>query len=134
MIRRPPRSTRTDTLFPYTTLFRSRSEGFTKLVAAWEKAGLAARWPAAGADSWVGTPTMTTPFKALADDLDVRLSRPVTALTKSPAGWTLHSEAKRPGKYDAAVIAIPAEQPAPLLSLHDFEMAPAAMARAYARG
>src|SRR3546814_13130486 len=28
MIRRPPRSTRTDTLFPYTTLFRS----FTKTV------------------------------------------------------------------------------------------------------
>src|SRR3546814_10455242 len=27
MIRRPPRSTRTDTLFPYTTLFRSRGRG-----------------------------------------------------------------------------------------------------------
>src|SRR3546814_16351630 len=27
MIRRPPRSTRTDTLFPYTTLFRSHVEG-----------------------------------------------------------------------------------------------------------
>src|SRR3546814_10287406 len=27
MIRRPPRSTRTDTLFPYTTLFRSRGAG-----------------------------------------------------------------------------------------------------------
>src|SRR3546814_8497319 len=27
MIRRPPRSTRTDTLFPYTTLFRSVHEG-----------------------------------------------------------------------------------------------------------
>src|SRR3546814_5871339 len=26
MLRRPPRSTRTDTLFPYTTLFRSRFE------------------------------------------------------------------------------------------------------------
>src|SRR3546814_7089194 len=26
MIRRPPRSTRTDTLFPYTTLFRSHSD------------------------------------------------------------------------------------------------------------
>src|SRR3546814_1085358 len=25
MVRRPPRSTRTDTLFPYTTLFRSKS-------------------------------------------------------------------------------------------------------------
>src|SRR3546814_7928531 len=29
MIRRPPRSTRTDTLFPYTTLFRSRAAGDT---------------------------------------------------------------------------------------------------------
>src|SRR3546814_19871194 len=28
MIRRPPRSTRTDTLFPYTTLFRSAVQGF----------------------------------------------------------------------------------------------------------
>src|SRR3546814_13384698 len=28
MIRRPPRSTRTDTLFPYTTLFRSHFLGF----------------------------------------------------------------------------------------------------------
>src|SRR3546814_8223880 len=28
MIRRPPRSTRTDTLFPYTTLFRSVLEAF----------------------------------------------------------------------------------------------------------
>src|SRR3546814_18176082 len=27
MIRRPPRSTRTDTLFPYTTLFRSNKRG-----------------------------------------------------------------------------------------------------------
>src|SRR3546814_2453628 len=27
MIRRPPRSTRTDTLFPYTTLFRSNEDG-----------------------------------------------------------------------------------------------------------
>src|SRR3546814_3619890 len=29
MIRRPPRSTRTDTLFPYTTLFRSALDHFT---------------------------------------------------------------------------------------------------------
>src|SRR3546814_15822955 len=28
MIRRPPRSTRTDTLFPYTTLFRSLARSF----------------------------------------------------------------------------------------------------------
>src|SRR3546814_5130035 len=33
MIRRPPRSTRTDTLFPYTTLFRSK--GDFAIEAAW---------------------------------------------------------------------------------------------------
>src|SRR3546814_7077562 len=32
MMRRPPRSTRTDTLFPYTTLFRSRSRFEEQLV------------------------------------------------------------------------------------------------------
>src|SRR3546814_10304459 len=40
MIRRPPRSTRTDTLFPYTTLFRSRLPGSdddrtVKRIAMW---------------------------------------------------------------------------------------------------
>src|SRR3546814_15528193 len=35
MIRRPPRSTRTDTLFPYTTLFRSPSDDvMTQLLHA----------------------------------------------------------------------------------------------------
>src|SRR3546814_12464369 len=33
MIRRPPRSTRTDTLFPYTTLFRSRASGALSTAA-----------------------------------------------------------------------------------------------------
>src|SRR3546814_20803529 len=33
MIRRPPRSTRTDTLFPYTTLFRSRRDGLKAEIA-----------------------------------------------------------------------------------------------------
>src|SRR3546814_12544069 len=46
MIRRPPRSTRTDTLFPYTTLFRSkvarghgRREGEGRLVTRLVEAG-----------------------------------------------------------------------------------------------
>src|SRR3546814_8742327 len=33
MIRRPPRSTRTDTLFPYTTLFRSLLEAKGEIIA-----------------------------------------------------------------------------------------------------
>src|SRR3546814_15438404 len=37
MIRRPPRSTRTDTLFPYTTLFRSKDpySDFAALINLW---------------------------------------------------------------------------------------------------
>src|SRR3546814_2840082 len=39
MIRRPPRSTRTDTLFPYTTLFRSELEAEIEAAnEAWEDA------------------------------------------------------------------------------------------------
>src|SRR3546814_6374682 len=43
MIRRPPRSTRTDTLFPYTTLFRSEHaalrDSACDLVGAWRACG-----------------------------------------------------------------------------------------------
>src|SRR3546814_9397132 len=40
MIRRPPRSTRTDTLFPYTTLFRSSARLQFRLVAHAGERGL----------------------------------------------------------------------------------------------
>src|SRR3546814_2609289 len=46
MIRRPPRSTRTDTLFPYTTLFRSpgraRAAGCGPATTTWSSSGTAA--------------------------------------------------------------------------------------------
>src|SRR3546814_6980225 len=49
MIRRPPRSTRTDTLFPYTTLFRSKRaiEGLESVPSVGVEpiiSGLASRW------------------------------------------------------------------------------------------
>src|SRR3546814_10497217 len=47
MIRRPPRSTRTDTLFPYTTLFRSVRGGGEK-GEAWYRAG----FQASKANTW----------------------------------------------------------------------------------
>src|SRR3546814_1869503 len=55
MLRRPPRSTRTDTLFPYTTLFRSghywlfqdysisRDEEVARFAAAYMREGFLAR-------------------------------------------------------------------------------------------
>src|SRR3546814_8427725 len=66
MIRRPPRSTRTDTLFPYTTLFRSprevRAEVRTSLPAE-----LSVR-PAAVAPSavWVASVERVVPAAAAA--------------------------------------------------------------------
>src|SRR3546814_19247579 len=57
MIRRPPRSTRTDTLFPYTTLFRSRKllrhEG-RRCVPRDDRADNADRFPNQQTDAWPG--------------------------------------------------------------------------------
>src|SRR3546814_2542475 len=49
MIRRPPRSTRTDTLFPYTTLFRSAEVGDkTQLLAIVLATRFKRPWPIIG--------------------------------------------------------------------------------------
>src|SRR3546814_16683348 len=75
MIRRPPRSTRTDTLFPYTTLFRS-GQGVLRLVGigvplVWALGALAAHfigglsWPISvllGAMLVITGPTVITPL------------------------------------------------------------------------
>src|SRR3546814_1028564 len=45
MIRRPPRSTRTDTLFPYTTLFRSPPESSRVFAGQFSGGGPACRKP-----------------------------------------------------------------------------------------
>src|SRR3546814_13666310 len=45
MIRRPPRSTRTDTLFPYTTLFRSRfSSECSSYRIEWQQRLIYVQW------------------------------------------------------------------------------------------
>src|SRR3546814_20962901 len=65
MIRRPPRSTRTDTLFPYTTLFRSVAVCVVHDVPAQrhDAAGLGARLELGGRRR------LLTVFTRLADDV-----------------------------------------------------------------
>src|SRR3546814_4008009 len=64
MIRRPPRSKRTDTLFPYTTLFRS---GICELAARRRPFGHA--WPARDAH-----PILQVPLRTAAEILINRFS------------------------------------------------------------
>src|SRR3546814_9536686 len=70
MIRRPPRSTRTDTLFPYTTLFRSDLReciDWTPFFRAWELHGT---YPSILDDDVVGETA-----RALKADADAMLDR-----------------------------------------------------------
>src|SRR3546814_3294291 len=66
MIRRPPRSTRPDTLFPYTTLFRSQagiSYEFMPHQSLWFQAGSGFRAPTTGE---MYAPTSTTEITEVA--------------------------------------------------------------------
>ena len=95
----------------------ARDPGFVRQVEAWERAGVAARWPAAGPDAWVGTPGMSAPVRAMAERHDVRWNVRVEPLRREPDGWTLDG-VDAPEPFDAVVVAVPAEQAAPLLAPH----------------
>src|SRR3546814_5975758 len=58
MIRRPPRSTRTDTLFPYTTLFRSVKARFSAATVALSNIISTISTPGRGRSRWE-RPAMT---------------------------------------------------------------------------
>jgi predicted NAD/FAD-dependent oxidoreductase len=95
--------------------FTARDPGFGAVVAGWKAAGLAASWPAAGSDAWVGMPTMNAPVRLLAEGLEVRRSLRVDALERRTDGWHLGGDGFEAGPYDAVVVGLPAEQAAVLL-------------------
>src|SRR3546814_8908229 len=91
MIRRPPRATRTDTLFPYTTLFRSCTRFFSGMFMAkpltWSRlllistalvapTAMAQTDPATAAGEAGTTSTPTTADEAAAQSGDVDVSIP----------------------------------------------------------
>ena len=95
--------------------FTARDPAFRDQVAAWEAAGVAARWPAAGEDAWVGTPGMNAPIRAMAAGFDVRWGLRAERLRRDGARW--HVDAGEQGITAATVlVAVPAEQAAVLLA------------------
>ena len=95
--------------------FTARDPAFREAVAAWEAAGVAARWPAAGEDAWVGTPGMNACVKAMAETLDVRWGVRAERLERDGAVWRI---ATGDQSFTAAtvLVAVPAEQAAVLLA------------------
>ncbi|MGC6329056.1 NAD(P)/FAD-dependent oxidoreductase [Rhizorhabdus sp. FW153] len=107
--------------------FTVREAAFLDEVRHWQKAGLAEPWAEAGADAWVGVPTMNAPLKHLAEHLDVRHLHHVDGLMHGRDGWWVKVGPEKFGPFDAAIIAVPAEQAAALVGLHDIAMATHAM-------
>src|SRR3546814_2582127 len=64
MLRRPPRSTRTDTLFPYSTLFRSIAKWLVMAGCRWPGAGCAAQSPTLIATLTCSTPSSWLPRRS----------------------------------------------------------------------
>lgn len=97
--------------------FTARDPSFQSLIETWSDAGIVARWPAAGADAWVGVPTMNAPVKQLAGRHDVTWSAHIEALLKGEDGWHLKfREGALIEPFDHMILAIPAEQAADLLA------------------
>lgn len=109
--------------------FTVRDVDFAAEVERWQARGLAAPWPAAGEDAWVGTSGMDAPVAALATAHDVRFSRHVMGLVRENGGWFITLQGgERHGPFDAVLSAMPAEQAVAFLGAHDLAMASRAIA------
>lgn len=95
--------------------FTVRDPAFAEVVAGWEAVGVAARWPAAGNDAWVGAPGMNAPIRAMAEALDVRWGVRAEMLTRTGNGWRVMAGEHH---FTAAtvLVAVPAEQAQVLLA------------------
>lgn len=106
----------------------ARDPGFMAQVGRWADDGHVARWATAGDDAWVGTPAMSAPVRDTASSLDVRWQHRVEAVTQDAQGWTLHGDGIDDARFDGVIVAVPAEQVAPLVEAHRPEWAEQARA------
>ncbi len=103
--------------------FTVRDPRFANRVSKWEAAGHVARWTDGPDGAWTGTPTMATFLAADCADRDVRFGALIRAVDAVDGHWHLSGPELEEGPFDAVVIAVPAEQAATLIGLHDLSMA-----------
>src|SRR3546814_3453425 len=115
MIRRPPRSTRTDTLFPYTTLFRSlaglwqgpagKVEGFARYSTGLRSADF--DWDAAVLDAWLADPRAMIPdtrmvFRGIPAERDRADLVAFLALAMAPGGAEVVAEDRKSTRLNSS--------------------------------
>ena len=103
--------------------FTARDPAFRAEVGRWERAGMVAPWPAAGAEAWVGVPGMNAPALALAAALQVRRDVRVEALRQERSGWHMMGEGVDVDPFEAVVVAVAAEQVRALVAPVDQDLA-----------
>lgn len=110
--------------------FVAKGPEFRRQVEQWHKAGWLAVREASAPDVLAGVPAMATLVAAQCADLDIRFGANVYRIEKDSEGWLVSGRDFADGPFSALMIAVPAEQAAALLSLHDLAMArQAAMVR-----
>ena len=106
--------------------FTACGRTFRQAVTAWEKKGLVRPWPPGGLEAWVGVPSMNAVIKDIASRHEVRWNTFAQGILREGGLWRVATDAGLHGPFEVVIVATPAEQAAPLLSLHDLEMARAA--------
>ena len=108
--------------------FSVRDAAFGQRVEAWISQGVAAPWPSAGSDAFVGVPAMNSAVRQMAVGLSVHRTALVTRIESLGRGWRLILDQGEAVEVDIAVVATPAEQASALLA----SIAPRLAARARA--
>jgi predicted NAD/FAD-dependent oxidoreductase len=110
--------------------FTARDPRFRRYVESWREDGVVGEWRgrivhfdeegrrshAAPDTRWVGTPSMQSLARHLAEDVDVRTGIRITDLERSEGVWRLRADdGEDAGEWDIVVVSAPAPQTAALL-------------------
>lgn len=107
--------------------FTARDPAFVAQARQWQSAGAVAPWPPVAPDAWVGVPGMNAVIREMGKPHQISWGRLISAISRGSGQWSLTSAGGADGPFDAVIVAVPAEQAAPMLSLHDFGMARTAL-------
>lgn len=103
--------------------FTVRDPRFANRVASLTEQGHCAPWAGGPPGALVAMPDMASLVHALAAQHAVSFDVRIEVARRSDQGWWLNGGETGFGPFDALVVALPAEQAAPLLAMHDLDLA-----------